>query len=66
MYNKVIIEAMMLSSTLAVCPTTANSLGMVDFMVSEKSLLLKNRSIWSWLFCIHSLINAVRLLVCVV
>ena len=38
-YNRVINEATMLSTMLAVCPTTVNNFGMAFLIVSVKSLL---------------------------
>ena len=52
-YNKVMSEAMMLMTTLAVCPRKLKRLGMAVLMASVKSLLLKNFSMASWLPLIH-------------
>ena len=47
------MEAMMLMTTLAVCPTNEKSRGMAVLMASLKSRLLKNFSISDWLACNH-------------
>jgi thymidine kinase len=47
-YNKVIIDATILISTVAVWLTTEKTLGMVVLMASLKSLLFRKCSICSW------------------
>ena len=61
-YNKVIIDATMLMTTLAVCPRKLNTLGMAVFMASVKSLLLKNLSIAVWFSVTQSRITPWMLL----
>ncbi len=62
-YNKVMSEAAMLHSTLAVWVSTEKTFGMAVFMASAKSLLLKNRSISAEFSCAFSESHSVMLLV---
>ena len=65
-YNKVMHDATMLNTMFAVCPITANTLGILVRIASLKSLLLKNRSTCSWFSSIQFFTSVVRSLVCVV